>query len=189
MKTVMSMKTIFAQLTFASWITLSRIALTPFVIYFFMTEAWTFGLCLFVIAMLTDLCDGFIARRFGQESRIGQILDPFADKILLSSVMYTLLLMIDFSSQAKLCVWFLIAKEFVLLFGGGLLLWKRQLFIPPTMLSRFVSVCEIVLVVMLVGSQMTGWHLADFMLHGVLTVNVFMSAMLLLRYVICITKK
>ncbi len=183
------MKTFFVPLTFASWITLSRIALTPFIVYFFMIEAWTLGLCLFVIAMLTDLCDGFIARRFSQESRLGQILDPIADKILLSSVMYTLLLTIDVSGQAKLCVWFLIVKEFVLLFGGGLLLWKRQLFIPPTMLSRFVSVCEIALVIMLVSCQVMGWYLADFMLHGVLTINVFMSAMLLLRYVICITKK
>ena len=169
-------------ITIASWITLSRIALTPLVVYFFMQGAWTLGLVCFIMAMLTDLCDGYVARRFHQQSRLGQILDPIADKILLSCVMYTLLLTIAVSWSEQFCICFLIAKEAVLLVGGGILWFKYHIFIKPTSLSRLVSVCEVALVVLLVGSNVVGLMLPRSVLHVALMINVFVSALLLLRY-------
>lgn len=176
------------SITTASWITLSRIALTPLVIYFFIQNLWGLGFIFFLLAMLTDLCDGFVARKFGQESNLGQILDPIADKILLSSVMYTLLLIINVSWQAKACIWFLITKEFILLFVGGVLWFKSHIFISPTILSRFVSLCEVTLVSILIFSKVCNYDLPNFILHATLMINVFMSAMLLLRYLIFLRK-
>ena len=176
-------------ITTASWITLSRIALTPLVVYFFIQNLWGLGFIFFTAAMLTDLLDGFVARKFGQESPLGQILDPIADKILLSSSMYTLLSILDVSWQAKACIWFLITKEFILLFGGAILWFTSHFFIPPTILSRFVSVCEVALVSMLLCSKVCTYNLPDFILHAVLIINVFISSMLLLRYLIFLIKK
>ncbi len=52
-----------------------------------MTAGWTFG-----AAAFTDTLDGFIARRFHSQSRVGLYLDPMADKLLLSSIYVGLML-------------------------------------------------------------------------------------------------
>ncbi len=72
--------------------TLLRVAMTPYILLelargHYMVAGWTFG-----AAAFTDTMDGFIARRFGSESRVGQYLDPIADKLLLSSIYIGLML-------------------------------------------------------------------------------------------------
>ena len=56
------------MITFASCITLVRILLTPFVVYYIHLQAWSIAALFFVIAAATDLVDGCIARRFNQQS-------------------------------------------------------------------------------------------------------------------------
>lgn len=176
-------------LTFASCISLSRIALTPFIIYSFVQGYYSLGFVLFCVAVLTDLVDGFVARKFNQESRFGQMLDPVADKILLTSVMFTLLTTMQLPTVFSLCVWFLIAKECVLLIGGGLLMWQRNTFIKPSALSRFVSLCEIILVVALLSSKVFNVHISIVVVYGLLVFNVFISTVLLMWYTKLIAQK
>jgi cardiolipin synthase len=73
-------------LTIPNLLTLVRIILTPFILIAlangqYMIGGWTFG-----GAAFTDILDGLLARRFGSQSKIGQYLDPIADKILLTSI-------------------------------------------------------------------------------------------------------
>ena len=175
-------------LTIASCITLSRIALTPFIIYSFMQGSWNWGFILFILAVLTDLCDGYVARRYHQESRLGQLLDPIADKILLTGVMFTLLLTMHLTGLFSLCVWFLIVKEFVLLIGGSILFLQYRMFIAPSILSRFVSLCEIMLVVVLLSSKVFSLDIST-VVYGLVLFNVFISTVLLLWYTKLITQK
>ncbi len=65
-----------------------RIVLTPFFIYFLFWgdgEGYTAALLVFIIAGITDIFDGVLARRFQVESAFGKLLDPIADKILVLS--------------------------------------------------------------------------------------------------------
>ncbi len=169
-------------LNFASCITLSRIVLTPFIMYSFVQGGWTFGFILFCAAVLTDLFDGFVARYFQQETRLGQLLDPVADKILLSGVMLTLLSTLHLKGLLSWCVWLLIAKECILLIGAGVLLWQRHIFITPTILSRFVSLCEIILVVVLLSYKVFNVFIPIALVYGLLLFNVCISIILLLWY-------
>ena len=66
-------------------ITISRIALAPVLILLLKDQEYAASLAVFVIAGVSDGLDGFIAKRFHFESRLGSILDPLADKILLLS--------------------------------------------------------------------------------------------------------
>jgi cardiolipin synthase (CMP-forming) len=73
-------------LTIPNLLTLVRIILTPFILIAlskgqYMIGGWTFG-----AAAFTDILDGLLARRFGSQSKIGQYLDPIADKILLTCI-------------------------------------------------------------------------------------------------------
>ncbi|XP_002741310.1 cardiolipin synthase (CMP-forming)-like [Saccoglossus kowalevskii] len=69
--------------TIPNLLTTSRIAISPLLGYLVLHEYLWFATCLFGIAGITDLLDGYIARNFAnQQSVFGSILDPLADKIL-----------------------------------------------------------------------------------------------------------
>jgi cardiolipin synthase len=73
-------------LTIPNLLTLVRIILTPFILIElsrgqYMIGGWTFG-----GAAFTDILDGWLARRFSAQSKLGQYLDPTADKILLTCI-------------------------------------------------------------------------------------------------------
>jgi YrbI family 3-deoxy-D-manno-octulosonate 8-phosphate phosphatase len=69
------------------------------------------GLLIFIVAALTDTLDGYIARRTGQVTKFGIIMDPIADKIL---VIAALILLVD---MARVSIWaavIIIAREFII---------------------------------------------------------------------------
>jgi CDP-diacylglycerol--glycerol-3-phosphate 3-phosphatidyltransferase len=77
-------------------LTLVRIFLVPFVVVVLLTgpsqmKTWaTWGVTLFLGAALTDLLDGYLARRRKQVTTLGRLLDPIADKLLISSALISL---------------------------------------------------------------------------------------------------
>jgi CDP-diacylglycerol--glycerol-3-phosphate 3-phosphatidyltransferase len=64
-------------------LTIARLVLAIFCFVAFVFEWYLPALVLFVIAAGTDWVDGFYARRYGQITQLGRILDPFADKIII----------------------------------------------------------------------------------------------------------
>jgi len=77
----------------ANILTLFRIAAIPVVVISFysqMPNARPIAAILFGIAAVTDLIDGWVARRYGQTSRFGEFLDPVADKLMVSIVLVML---------------------------------------------------------------------------------------------------
>jgi CDP-diacylglycerol---glycerol-3-phosphate 3-phosphatidyltransferase len=74
-------------------LTVGRILLVPILVTVLFTKMpgkeWL-GLGLFLAAALTDFLDGFLARRWKQVTKLGQILDPAADKILMAAAFISL---------------------------------------------------------------------------------------------------
>lgn len=81
------------KLTLATWLTLSRIAVIPPLLILMATPgsraAWA-AFALYALAGLTDWLDGYVARRARQVSRLGQCLDPIADKLLVAGALLAL---------------------------------------------------------------------------------------------------
>ncbi len=76
-----------------NWLTYLRLALTPvFVLLMVEPSRWMVyaATTIFIIAAVTDLFDGFLARRFGAVSDAGKLLDPVADKILVMAALVML---------------------------------------------------------------------------------------------------
>lgn len=74
-------------------LTVLRIILTPFVVYFLVNESEFYNeiaLVLYLIAALTDWYDGWLARKFNYFSNWGRIWDPIADKILTAGTLLSL---------------------------------------------------------------------------------------------------
>ncbi|KPK43987.1 MAG: CDP-diacylglycerol--glycerol-3-phosphate 3-phosphatidyltransferase, partial [Nitrospira bacterium SM23_35] len=97
------------KLNLPTILTLSRIVLIPvFVLTVYMRPFW--GALIFGIASLTDFLDGYLARRSGDITKFGIILDPIADKFLIISA---LIVLVD---MARLPAWIaitIIAREFL----------------------------------------------------------------------------
>ena len=72
-------------------LTLFRIFLVPVLVVVLLTKFsdWT-GLAIFLIAAVTDYLDGFFARRMNKTTRLGTLLDPIADKLLMSAAFISL---------------------------------------------------------------------------------------------------
>lgn len=72
-------------LTVANQLTILRMALVPFLVLTVLQRDFTWALVIFVVAGVSDLLDGLIARLGHQKTTLGAMLDPVADKLLLSS--------------------------------------------------------------------------------------------------------
>jgi cardiolipin synthase len=77
-------------LTAPNQLTLLRMVFIPFIVLSLIERNYKQALVLLVVAGLTDLFDGFLARKLHQQTRIGQYLDPIADKLLLSTMFMVL---------------------------------------------------------------------------------------------------
>ena len=73
--------------TTATKITLLRVAMIPVFLVLAYTDHRIIATVVFILASLSDLLDGYIARRYNQVSNFGKFMDPLADKILVLSAM------------------------------------------------------------------------------------------------------
>ena len=97
---------------FIQFLTYSRILISP-IIFLFITifDFYGWALILFLLASISDYWDGFLARRFDLESRIGAVMDPIADKILVTFLIIGL--SIELSSYfIGLCGGLILVREF-----------------------------------------------------------------------------
>jgi cardiolipin synthase len=132
-------------------ITLVRLGLVPVFIVVLKAQDYTVALLVFAVAGLSDGLDGFIAKRFNLVTRLGAILDPLADKVLLVSayIMLTVL--------GHLPFWLVLTVGFRdLLIVGGYLVYTSLIgpvAMRPTYLSKFNTFLQITLVVAILVQQ------------------------------------
>ena len=120
-------------LTTANQLTLFRLLLVPclviLVLYGF--NGWAF--VTFVVAGVTDALDGVIARRYSQPTRLGALLDPMADKLLLVSTFVVLTMPLGLPNQ--LPIWFtvlVISRDVIIVLTVAIvnLAIERRVFYP-----------------------------------------------------------
>lgn len=104
--------------TVPNLLTLVRLILIPVFLVFVLVGEYAWALGTVVVSSLTDFLDGFVARRFGQVSRVGQLLDPAADRLFILSTLVGIAL-------AQIVPWWFVAivvLRDVLLIGLGVIL-------------------------------------------------------------------
>lgn len=123
-------------------------------------HAWWWALGLAVIAGASDALDGWIARRWSLQSRLGGWLDPLTDKLLVAAAMLGLVV------ADLLPVWLVVlvlARDAWLLLGSAAYQWKvAPLMAEPSALGKLCTFTQIVLVAAALGTVAEGWPGKDF---------------------------
>ncbi len=119
------------------------------------SEDFLLALTLILIAGLSDGLDGYLARRFGWRTRLGGLLDPLADKLLLVTVMLTLTLM-NLAPVWLACV--VIGRDLVIVIGAILYHCLIGPITPdPTAISKVNTICQLLYIVFVIAHQASGW--------------------------------
>ena len=105
--------------SFPNWVTLLRMALVPVLVLFISRKLFWAAFVFFAFLAWTDWLDGYLARKFGQETPIGKILDPLADKVLV----WVTIWMFKFSRDTFYWVLMLFSVDMALVLFGGLAYW------------------------------------------------------------------
>lgn len=109
--------------TIPNWLCFIRIALIPVFTVMFIKEQYIAAFVTMIVAALTDVFDGKIARKFNMVSNLGKILDPIADK--LSQIAIVIILLYKFwDGPLKYVLFLFILKEGLMIIGGAILLSK-----------------------------------------------------------------
>lgn len=109
--------------TIPNWMCFVRIALIPVFSVLFVKESYIAAFIVMIVAALTDVFDGKIARKYNMVSNLGKILDPIADK--LSQIAIVVILIVKFWSfdgPLKYLLFLFIFKELVMVIAGVILL-------------------------------------------------------------------
>ncbi len=133
------------KLNLPTSLTLSRIFLIPF--FVFTVQSYPIlGAIVFSVASITDFLDGYLARRSGQITKFGIIMDPLADKLLVISA---LIVLVDMGRIDVAIAIILIVREF-LITGLRVVALSKDIVIPAEMGGKLKTTAQITAVLCLV---------------------------------------
>jgi cardiolipin synthase len=142
----------------ANLLTAFRILLTLPFLYLVKEGRFGTALLVFFTASLTDFLDGYVARRFNQQSPLGRVLDPLADKLLTTATY--VVMAIPHQGFPSIPLWLavaVVARDIVILIGSLLVyLVTRYKGFKPTLLGKVNTFVELGLIVWFLVFNTTG---------------------------------
>ena len=133
-------------------LTVLRVVMVPFFVFFMLTDAggaankWI-ALAIFIVASLTDMLDGKIARKYNLVTNFGKFMDPLADKLLVCSAMICL---IPSGRLNTAIVIVIIAREFIIS-GFRLVASDSGIVIAASYWGKFKTVFQMVMIIVLIA--------------------------------------
>ncbi len=137
------------MLNLPNCITIFRIFLVPFLVAVLLTKIsnWEFiGLGIFLVGMISDALDGYIARKYNQKTSFGALLDPVADKLLISSAFISL---VELQIVSAWMVVVIIGREFFVL-GFRLIALEKSIVISASALGKFKTLTQTICIILLI---------------------------------------
>jgi CDP-diacylglycerol--glycerol-3-phosphate 3-phosphatidyltransferase len=128
------------------------VLLTPFSENWFGVPRHILGVFMFLSAALTDYLDGQIARRRQQVTRLGQLLDPIADKLLISAALISL---VENQLAPAWAVVIIIGREFAVT-GLRSIAAVEGLVISASKMGKFKMLAQVITITLLIGSSVAG---------------------------------
>ena len=144
-------------------LTIGRIIIVPFFVLAFYLPGFYGDLTaftLFVIASFTDFLDGMLARMMGQESKLGELLDPIADKIIVATALILLVMSGTIKNYEVIAAIIILTRE-ILISGLREFLARGQIKLPVSNLAKLKTFLQMVAIALLLAGE-TGNRILNF---------------------------
>ena len=165
-------------------LTIGRIIIVPFFVLAFYLPGFYGDLTacvLFVIASFTDFLDGMLARMMGEESKLGELLDPIADKIIVATALILLVMSGTIRHYEVIAAIIILTRE-ILISGLREFLARGQIKLPVTNLAKLKTFLQMIAIALLLTGE-TGNKIINFQDYNAQTIGIillWLSALLTL---------
>jgi len=156
-------------------LTIGRIILVPFFVLAFYLPGFYGDLTafiLFVIASFTDFLDGMLARMLGEESKLGELLDPIADKIIVATALILLVMDGTIRHYEVIAAIIILTRE-ILISGLREFLARGQIKLPVSNLAKLKTFLQMVAISLLLTGE-TGNKILNFQDYNAQTIGIIL---------------
>jgi len=165
-------------------LTIGRIILVPIFVISFYIPGFLGDLIpffIFLLASFTDFLDGLLARLYKEESKLGELLDPIADKIIVAAAL-VLLVMNDIIKNYEVIAAIIILTREIMISGLREFLARAQVSMPVTGLAKFKTFIQMFAIAILLtgesGNKIINFQ--DYNAHTIGIILLWLSAFLTL---------
>lgn len=166
------------------------ILIVPFVIILLGGEAGWFGnnllipdivaLAVFIVASLTDLIDGKIARKYNLVTNFGKFMDPLADKLLVSAALIAL---VDMGRIPAWVVIVIISREFIIS-GFRLIASDNHVVIAASYWGKFKTTFQMIMVCLMIVNLGTMFHWMQILTDVIMWIALALTVISLVDYLV-----
>ncbi|WP_415314905.1 CDP-diacylglycerol--glycerol-3-phosphate 3-phosphatidyltransferase [Candidatus Pelagibacter sp. Uisw_137] len=156
-------------------LTIGRIIIVPFFVLAFYLPGFYGDLTacvLFVIASFTDFLDGMLARMMSEESKLGELLDPIADKIIVATALILLVMSGTIKHYEVIAAIIILTRE-ILISGLREFLARGQIKLPVTNLAKLKTFLQMVAIALLLTGE-TGNKILNFQDYNAQTIGIIL---------------
>ena len=154
-------------------LTIGRIIIVPFFVLAFYLPGFygdLTALILFIVASFTDFLDGMLARMFGVESKLGELLDPIADKIIVATALILLVMDGTIKNFEVIAAIIILTRE-ILISGLREFLAKGKVNMPVSGLAKLKTFLQMFAISILLLGQ-TGNKIINFQDYNAQTIGI-----------------
>ena len=156
-------------------LTIGRILIVPFFVVAFYLPGFygdLTALILFIVASFTDFLDGMLARFLGEESKLGELLDPIADKIIVATALILLVMDGTIKSYEVIAAIIILTRE-ILISGLREFLAKGKITMEVTSLSKLKTFIQMTSIAILLTGDI-GNKIINFQDYNAQTVGIIL---------------
>jgi cardiolipin synthase len=156
-------------------LTIGRIIIVPFFVLAFYLPGFYGDLTacvLFVVASFTDFLDGMLARMMGEESKLGELLDPIADKVIVATALILLVMSGTIRHYEVIAAIIILTRE-ILISGLREFLARGQIKLPVSNLAKLKTFLQMVAISLLLTGE-TGNIILNFQDYNAQTIGIIL---------------
>lgn len=155
-------------------LTVLRLVVIPVMAYFMILKEWVISLVIFVLAEITDVVDGYIARKFRATSNFGKLADPLADKLL----QLTALLLLSTGGRIPMLFFNILCVKELAMIIGALFFLKKDVVVYSNWIGKAASAIIFAGIVL----SFLNISVAEYLLWAGLAVSFTAGAFYLIRF-------